>query len=138
MTRVLFLFDTNAVSDNIDRHPGLRARLGAMGSGDDVRVSTIVRGEILFGIEQLPAGQRKTNLEARAGAAFALIRCESVPQPAADHYAHLKLACRVSGVALDENDLWIAATTLALGATLVTRDKDFSRVAGLPIEDWTA
>src|SRR5690349_14979248 len=120
MTRVLFLFDTNAVSDYMDRHPRLRARLGAIGAGDDVRASTIVRGEILFGIEQLPAGQRKTNLEARAGAAFALIRCESVPQSAADDYARLKLACRVAGVVLDENDLWIAATTLALSATLVT------------------
>src|SRR5689334_3667629 len=100
MTRVLFLFDTNAVSDYMDRHPRLRARLSAIGAGDDVRVSTIVRGEILFGIALLPAGQRKANIEARAAAAFALIRCESIPQSAADHYARLKFACRVSGVAL--------------------------------------
>jgi predicted nucleic acid-binding protein len=35
------------------------------------------------------------------------------------------------------NDLWIAATSIDLGAVLVTRDADFSRVAGLVIEDWT-
>ena len=38
---------------------------------------------------------------------------------------------------MDENDLWIAATALALGATLVTRDSDFSGTPGLVIEDWT-
>jgi tRNA(fMet)-specific endonuclease VapC len=135
---VLFHFDTNAVSDYMDRHPRLRARLAAMGAADEVRVSTIVRGEILFGIEQMPTGQRKANLEARATSAFALLRCEPIPPAAAEHYARLKLACRDSGVVIDENDLWIAATALALGATLVTRDKDFSRVPGLPIEDWTA
>ena len=38
---------------------------------------------------------------------------------------------------LDENDLWIAATAAALAATLVTRDKDFTRVPGLIAGDWT-
>ena len=34
---------------------------------------------------------------------------------------------------VDENDLWIAATALALGATLVTRDTDFNGIEGLMI-----
>jgi predicted nucleic acid-binding protein len=38
---------------------------------------------------------------------------------------------------MDENDLWIAATALALNATLVTRDADFGGIAGLVMEDWT-
>jgi predicted nucleic acid-binding protein len=39
---------------------------------------------------------------------------------------------------LDENDLWIAATALATGATLITRDGDFQQIEGLSVQDWTA
>jgi len=38
----------------------------------------------------------------------------------------------------DESDLWIAATARAVGAVLVTRDKDFRRLKQLAVEDWTA
>lgn len=34
---------------------------------------------------------------------------------------------------MDENDLWIAATTLSMNATLVSRDTDFLRVDGLNV-----
>ena len=40
-------------------------------------------------------------------------------------------------MSLDENDLWIAATALSVGAVLVTMDSDFRRVDGLRMEDWT-
>ncbi|MBI4622738.1 MAG: PIN domain-containing protein [Verrucomicrobia bacterium] len=35
--------------------------------------------------------------------------------------------------ALGENDLWIAATAMYHGLSLVTRDKAFSRVPGLRV-----
>jgi predicted nucleic acid-binding protein len=38
---------------------------------------------------------------------------------------------------LDENDLWIAATALALYATLISRDSDFHYIDGLKVENWT-
>jgi predicted nucleic acid-binding protein len=38
---------------------------------------------------------------------------------------------------LDENDLWIAATALALDAVLITRDGDFQQIEGLSVNDWT-
>lgn len=38
---------------------------------------------------------------------------------------------RQRGLILDENDLWIAATAIALDATLVSRDTDFSGIDGL-------
>ena len=36
-----------------------------------------------------------------------------------------------------KNDLWIAATALALDAVLITRDSDFQQIEGLSVNDWT-
>ena len=49
---------------------------------------------------------------------------------AAERYAEVKVSQQRRGHPLDENDLWIAATTLALDATLVSRDGDFQTVGG--------
>jgi predicted nucleic acid-binding protein len=59
--------------------------------------------------------------------------CEAVPAQAADIYADIKNMRQRNGRALDENDLWVAATAMALGATLVSRDEDFVGIAGLPV-----
>jgi predicted nucleic acid-binding protein len=45
----------------------------------------------------------------------------------------VKVARQRRGLPLDENDLWMAATALAIGATLVTRDSDFREIEGLAI-----
>ena len=94
---------------------------------------TIVRGEILFGIARLAEGKRRDELEIKAGLLFSSIPCEPVPVKASDHYAAIKLARQRSGLALDENDLWIAATALSLSAILVSRDRDFDSIAGLSV-----
>lgn len=63
--------------------------------------------------------------------------CMPVPEIAGDYYAGAKTTVQRAGTPLDENDLWIAATALSLGAVLVTMDSDFQRVGGLTVEDWT-
>ena len=62
---------------------------------------------------------------------LAAFYCETVPERAGDIYARIKSARRQRGLTLDENDLWIAATAIALDATLVSRDTDFSGIDGL-------
>lgn len=55
-------------------------------------------------------------------------------EQAIDRYEQLRSAHRHIG----KNDLRIAAITLELGATLVTRNlQDFQQIAGLKIEDWS-
>ena len=131
------MLDTNAFSDLMRENPRLRARLAAMPATDRAVICSTVRGEILFGIRHLPAGKRRRELESKATNLFAAIPCEPVPEAAGDHYAAVKISRQQQGLTLDENDLWIAATVLAIGAVLVTRDSDFQRVSGLIVEDWT-
>jgi len=128
-----FLLDTNAVSALMREDHGLEEWLFSLPAGDTVVLSTIVRGEVLFGIERLPDGRRRADLDAKARRLFSALECESIPPAAADCYSRANAAQRRLGLAVDENDLWIAATALALDATLVTRDQDFCRLADLRV-----
>ena len=134
---MLFLLDTNAFSDVMENHPRVVGRLRRVSASDRVVICTIVRGEILFGIERLPPGKRRANLERTAGHVFADLRCESPDADVADMFSRLKRECQAAGSSVADNDLWIAATAVSLDATLVTRDADLSRVPGLLLEDWS-
>jgi predicted nucleic acid-binding protein len=134
---MVYLFDTNAFSDLMREHPKLDARLAKLPPTDRVVVCTVVRGEIQYGLARLPAGKRRRELTSKADRLFAILPCEPIPESAGDCYAETKLARERHSLALDENDLWIAATARALGAVLVSRDTGFSGVDGLTVEDWT-
>ncbi len=107
--------------------------LSSIGPDDRLAICTIVRGEILFGLERLVPGRRRTELEQKAQKLFAALPCEPIPVIAADRYATIKASQQRRGLPLDENDLWIAATALAMNATLVSRDTDFRAIEGLEI-----
>lgn len=128
-----YLLDTNAVSDLMKGAPRIENWMAGLDPGDRVVTCTIARGEILFGITRLPPGRRRTELEEAGRQFLAALRCESVPERAGDFYAAVKVARQRRGLTLDENDLWMAATALALGATLVSRDSDFGSINGLPV-----
>ncbi len=100
---------------------------------DRVVTCAIVRGEVLFGIARLPPGRRRTELEETGRLLLDSVHCEPVPKRAGDFYASVKLTRQRRGLPLDENDLWVAATALALGATLVSRDRDFGGIDGLRV-----
>lgn len=130
---MIYLLDTNAISALMRADVRMAAWLSSIGPGDRVAVCTITRGEILFGLERLVPGRRRTELEGKAGKLFAVLPCEPIPSAAADRYANVKAAQQRRGLPLDENDLWIAATALVMNATLVSRDSDFQAIEGLAL-----
>ena len=130
---MIYLLDTNALSDLIRADPRMTGWVSSLRDDDRLVTCTIVRGEILFGIARLAQGRRRGELERKAEKLFAVVPCEPIPALAGDVYATIKLTQQQRGLSLDENDLWIAATALSLGATLVSRDKDFARLDRLII-----
>jgi Predicted nucleic acid-binding protein, contains PIN domain len=135
---MIFLLDTNALSDLMGQNEKATARLDNIHATDRVIICPIVLGEIRYGIGRLPSGKKRTELEVRAAQMFSLIPCESLTETMSEHYAALKITLEQKGIALSENDIWIAATAMELSAVLVTRDRDFRQVDGLTVEDWTA
>jgi predicted nucleic acid-binding protein len=131
-----YLLDTSAFSDLMRDDLQTELHLTAAAS-DPVVFCTIVRGEVLHGISRLAAGKRKSALLAKAEELFGRITCEPVTAEVADHYFRIRSECEQQGLVVAENDLWIAATTMALSAILVTRDSDFSRIRSLTTVDWS-
>ena len=62
--------------------------------------------------------------------------CTASRRPISESYALTKAALEQMGIVLPENDLWIAATALVHGQTLVTDDGHFATVPGLRVENW--
>jgi predicted nucleic acid-binding protein len=127
------LLDTNAVSDLMRDDPQVKARVGR--HTDPIMTSVVVVGEIRYGLERLPVGKKRADLEARAQNILAVLRIEPVTEQIADTYVRLKASLESQGLNLDDNDLWIASTAIAQGYLFVTRDHIFSRVPGLQVED---
>ena len=118
--------------------PAVKERLKSLSESDYLFTCPIVKGEILFGIVRLPAGKKQRDLLQKANELFAQIPCDPIPENVADFYAKIKVAAKRQGTPLDECDLWIAATALALDTILVTSDSDYGRIAalGLSLENW--
>src|SRR5436190_20784412 len=115
-------------------HPHVHARFALLPVADRASIRTITLGEVLHGLALVPPGRRRRELEADADRILPSLVCDPVPPAAAGHYARIKVVQVQAGLALDENDLWIAATALATGAVVVSRDRDFAGVPGLPVE----
>ena len=111
--------------------PRLQAWVSSVSTDDQIVLCPIVRGEILFGIERLPEGKRRTDLGVKAQNLFDNLPCETIPPYAGEVYARIKASQHRLGFSIADNDLWIAATAIAIEATLVSMDGDFGRVDGL-------
>jgi len=131
-----YLLDTTVFSLLVKEHPGVRARLATLELTHRIVICTVVRGEVLYGLELMARGKKRQDLETKIMDLFSSLPCEPIPENAGDHYARIKRETERRGTRLDENDLWITATTVSLGAILVTTDSDFQRVLGLKIENW--
>lgn len=130
---MLYLFDSNAFSDLMWDPDALDTWMFQLPGGATVGICPVVRGEVLYGTERLPDGRRKWELREKAEILFGRMNCLEIPERAGDHSSRVKHLRQKQGRPMGENDLWIAATARALGATLVTRDQDFDNIDGLPV-----
>ncbi len=134
---MIYLLDTTAFSDLLREDPATAHALAELPEDDTALICTIVRGEILFGLDRMPNGRKKDTLLRNASKYLGGLPCEPLREGMANRYAKLKLSRQKRGLSLDENDLWIASSALELGATIVTRDQDFQGIEGLPVVNWS-
>lgn len=133
----IYLIDTSTFSCMMKQDPKIHARISSLTPTDQLMICPIIRGEILFGIEKLPTGRRRRDLETKAQSLFLAFETKDITDFIADYYAQIKNETRATGKQLSDNDLWIAATAVYYNAVIVAVDKDYSRLSQLSAEDWT-
>lgn len=100
----------------------------------DVAVCSIVWAELLHGARKYE--KREVRIQ-RIEQTLAPFRSLPFDDAAARRYAEIRDELEVQGQVIGPHDLLIAAIAQNHGLTLVSNNREFSRVAGLVMEDWT-
>ncbi len=131
-----YLLDTNICVYIAKRKPPqVFERLRRLRPGD-VGMSAVTYFELCYGAEK---SQRREENRRRIEELRRLIPVLSVEAEASVHYGRLRTELERAGTPIGAYDLIIAAQALSLGLVLVTNNvREFKRVRGLPIENWTA
>ena len=135
-----YAFDTDTLSLYERMHPVV-VRNVFLHLADDIRLTTVTVDEQLSGwLAVVRAAKTSAQVEAahqRLSTAVRLLgACDLFPMTAAADARFRRLLRQHLNVG--GNDLRIAAIALEFGATVVTRNvRDFGRVPGLAVEDWS-
>ncbi len=138
------MLDTNVISEFNRRgqpDPLVKQWLEAADSAS-LYASALTLGEIRFGVELLPPGKRRTQLEQwldRDLPEWFEGRVLPVDQPIADRWGLLRAQAQMEGRPLSVVDGLLAATALQHNLTIVSRNvSDFAVVGLAVVNPWEA
>ena len=97
-------------------------------------IPSVALGELYFGAQGSPS--RSAAALADVDTLAASMAILGVDATTARFYGRLKNDLKGKGLAIPDNDLWIAATAVQYGVTLAARDVHFDWVDGLNVEQW--
>ncbi|MCL2655616.1 MAG: type II toxin-antitoxin system VapC family toxin [Coriobacteriia bacterium] len=101
----------------------------------EIRIPALVLAELMVGGERNPCREDAVREVNAFACQFEVV---DFGKECAAAYAKIKADLMQRSLKMGPNDLMIAASALAIGATLVTNNtKDFARVEGLALENWT-
>jgi tRNA(fMet)-specific endonuclease VapC len=122
------LLDTNAY---VELLKGNVAVADLVRNAERVAFSMVVVGELLFGFRN--GNRYERNLAALDDfLSQPWIELSLVTRTTADRFGRIAAALRKAGTPIPTNDIWIAAHALETGAELITFDRHFEAVRGLP------
>jgi tRNA(fMet)-specific endonuclease VapC len=134
---VKFLLDTNILIYLIkNKPPSVAERINALGDDAALGMSFFTYAELLKGAER--STRRPEVLRRLDQLALQVPVVYQAGRSLCEHYAAQFTRLKEAGTPIGANDLWIACHALAEDATLVTHNtREFERVAGLRLENWT-
>jgi tRNA(fMet)-specific endonuclease VapC len=130
-----YLLDTNTCIYIRQKKPEpVLARFRKLEAGE-AALSVITYGELLYG-----AAKSHSSVDAleKLRELASLVPALALPETAAQTYGRVRAELESRGALIGNNDLWIASHALASDLILVTNsEKEFVRVSGLRIENWS-
>jgi predicted nucleic acid-binding protein len=132
---VKYVVDANVLSEATRPQPNPGALAWLRRHERAMAVDPVILGEIRFGILLLPHGRRRARLERWFDEGVLRLQCVPWEHDVGLRWAELLAALRKAGRAMPVKDSLIAATALARGLTVATRNvADFER-AGCRVVD---
>lgn len=138
----MIVLDTNVLSEVFKLSP-CRAVLEWLGAQEPLSVftTTITQAEVLYGIERLPIGKRRTRLSAAIEKVFANEFCDRIlpfDEDAARIFPKIVAGRDAVGRPISQFDAMIASVARSRRATLATRNAaDFEYCGIRTINPWT-
>lgn len=134
---MMIILDTNVLSELMKSQPNISV-VSWIGKQQATKlfITSLTQAEILYGLEILPTGKRRTALKQAAKVMFDLDftgRILPFDTKAAKLFATIGAKRRKLGRPISQMDAQIAAITLASNATLVTRNVDDFEECGIEI-----
>lgn len=129
-----YLLDTNAWIHYLKQAGSPVQRRLRNTPASDVATCSVVWAELLYDARKY---QNRAERVARIERTLAPFHSLPFDNAAAGRYAEIRDTLETRGEVIGPNDLLIAAIALTHGLTLVTNNREFSRVPGLSVEDWT-
>lgn len=135
----MIVLDTNVLSELMQSNPHPSVlRWAAHQSDETLYTTSISKAEIYYGISLLPEGHRRSGLADAAEAMFAEDFADRVlpfDEAAAVYYVEIVVGRRQAGNPISAFDALIAATALAAGMDVATRDVGSFAGCGLTLID---
>lgn len=133
----MIILDTNVLSELMKSQPDKSVVLWfGKYQAPSLFITTLTQAEILYGLEILPAGKRRTALKKAANLMFELDftgRILPFDTDAAQLFATIAAKRRKIGRPISQIDAQIAAIARCHNATLATRNVDDFRECGIDI-----
>jgi toxin FitB len=132
---LIYLVDANVLCEPTKQDPDPKVVAWLRANERELAVDPVILGEIRFGILLLPRGKRRQRLERWFDEGIARIQCLPWDASLGLRWAELLADLRTAGRAMPVKDSFIAATALAHGLTIVTRNRRDFAAANVPVVD---
>ncbi len=130
-----YMLDTNMCIYIIKQHPESVLKKFITLPVGEVCISSITLAELMYGVHK---SQHHKKNKTALNEFLSPLDIMPFDEEVTDHYGRIRTYLENKGIPIGPLDMMIAAHAQCLGSTLVTNNKkEFIRVPGLNIEDWT-